>query len=170
MHRSFIITAIVIALMPGVVVSGDSSDETARQARKLADTAVITNDLLERLYGPAATGPAPVPAIAPAGYDGLSPLEQLEYAKDRRVENLRQSERAARRVALAEATLKDLEARKLAVRNPYLRRPVLTEEEAAAWEGLDNAERVRRTEAAIGRAREELEAARSELSRLRRGG
>ena len=163
MNRSIIIAGIVIALLPGVAVSDDAPADTRRQARKLADTTVITNDLLERLYGPAAPGAAPTETVAePVLMDAM---EELEYQLDSRRTTRNARILAGERVAEAEAALKNLEARKLAVANPYLPRPVLTPTEAAEWEGLDNAGRLRHTEEAIRKARKELEAAREELSR-----
>jgi len=100
----------------------------------------------------------------------MDPMEELEYQlASRRTTRIILS-RARARVAEAEKHVEMLESRKLAVVNPYLPRPVLTETEAAEWEGLDNVERTRLTDQAIADARTELDAARQALERIRRGG
>ena len=163
MRRSIIILGIVTALMPGVVISDDRPDETRSQARRLAGTTVITNDLLERLYGRSAPVAAPV-EVAPQALL-MDPVAELQYQLDsRRTVRVRKA-RAEQRVAAAEQRIRMLQARKLAVVNPYRPRPVLTEAEAAEWEGLDNAARLHHTEEAIREARKELQAARDELAR-----
>ncbi len=173
MVRSFIITGIVIVLMPGVAVPAESAsrdrDQQTRQARRTASTTVITNDLLDLWYGPPAAGP-PAAATEPAPGPLLpDPLRVIDYELARRRESRNQLRRAEDRVHRAERSVQQLESRRLAIVNPYLPRPVLSAGEAQAWEGLDNAARVRLTEQAIETARAELEVARAGLQRLRRG-
>jgi hypothetical protein len=81
----------------------------------------------------------------------------------------------ARKVRIAEAEkalfdarerVGELEKRLLAVKNPFLPRPVLPPDEAKAWEGLSGAERAARVEAQLKEAREavvETEATLAEL-------
>ncbi len=174
MVRSIIIFGIVTVLMPGVAVPqepapGDRAKQ-AEQARRLASGAVITNDVLERLYGPAQAGPPPDTAEVADGPSLPDPLKVVAFELGRRKEMRIKRGKAEERVQRAELSVQELESRRLAIVNPFLRRPVLTAGEAAAWEGLDNEARVRRTEEAIEAAREELEAARAELQRLQQGG
>ena len=49
------------------------------------------------------------------------------------------------------------------------KKPDEESEAAEGWDKLDNAERVKRTEKELEKAREELKAAEAELARLRRG-
>ena len=174
MHRSIIIFGIVTALTPGVVVAAEDASrnrgEQTRQARRLAAGTVITNDLLERLYGPAASEPPSGGTETAPGPYLPDPLQALDLQLARRRESRMRLARAEDRVERAERSLQALESRRLAVANPYLPRPVLTAGEAEGWEGLDNAARLRITKEAIAAARVELEAAREGVQRLRRGG
>ncbi len=173
MVRSIISIGIVTALMPGVAVSEDPAptdrERRAVQARKLSSGTVITNDLLDRLYGPSAAGPPAAATETATGPLLPDPLQVIDYELARRRENRRQLKRAEDRVQQAERSVQKLESRRLAIVNPFLPRPVLSAGEAQAWEGLDNAARVRLTEEAIETARVELEAARKSVQRLRRG-
>jgi hypothetical protein len=176
MIRTVAIIGIVAVLVPGAVPADEETgkdpeqDRKAEQARKLATGTVITNDLLERLYGPGSsvepvevTEAEPLPSLP-------DPMAAIEFELGRRSENRIKLQRTEKRVQEAERKLNDLEARKLAIVNPYLPRPVLSQEEVAAWDQMDNAERLRVTEEAIASARKELEALRAERLRLQQGG
>ncbi len=164
MNRTIIVLGTLLALASvGVSATGGN------KAKELAATVVITNEVLSQLYGEASF-PADVPATVEGSAPLPDPLEVMEVeAGARRV--LRDRAAAARgRVAALEIRLQELETRRLAIKNPFLARPVLTEEEAAEWEGRDNVARLRLTEQTIEQARKELEAEQAELARLRRGG
>jgi hypothetical protein len=146
---------------------------TREAAIKATETTVITNEILERLYGGAADAPDSgvqvvgtrerLLAEEQAGLESLERFRQRQ-ARERTLESRISEARAE--VAAAEAEVERLEKRALAVKNPYLARPVITEEEAEEWNRMDNAQRLRKTEEDIRQARERLEAAREELARL----
>jgi hypothetical protein len=173
MKRAIIVLGLVFVLAAAGAPAGDSAEaeqEKRNKARKLAGSVVITNDVLQQLYGPAPDRPVPPVVAVDAAFIPLpDPLEAMEIeagvARNRRD----QAVVTGKRIAELEQRLKELESRKLAVLNPYLRRPVLTEEEAAAWVGLDNRERVLHTEEAMAKTRGDLEAARLRLAELQRG-
>ncbi len=102
-----------------------------------------------------------------------APPDPLRWMEDRKAR-----EEAARvRLAAAEKAVEDakarvveLENRLLAVKNPFLPRPALPPEEAAAWEGLDGVERAKRVEGQLAEARAELERAQQALAAIRARG
>jgi hypothetical protein len=67
-------------------------------------------------------------------------------------------------LAEANARVVELEKRLLAVKNPFLPRPVLPPEEAKAWEGLGGAERAARVEKQLAEARDAAAAAERALA------
>jgi hypothetical protein len=74
---------------------------------------------------------------------------------------------AEKAVEDAKTRVAELESRLLAVKNPFLPRPALPPEEAAAWEGLDGVARVKRVEEQLVAARGELERAERALAAIR---
>lgn len=132
---------------------------------------------------PAAPAPVPPPEEPPASVVEPQPeagvedppadpaaTDPLQWMEDRQAREEAERVRIAaaeKAVADARAHVAELEKRLLAVRNPFLPRPVLPPEEAAAWEGLDGAERAKRVEAQLGEARSELERAEKTLADLR---
>jgi hypothetical protein len=85
-----------------------------------------------------------------------SPQQRIARAQD--LERVRSSKQAE--LLLAEQNVEALERRLLQVRNPLLARPVVPEEERAAWEKLDGAGRAALTQ-------QKLEEARAKVKRLR---
>lgn len=174
MKRSIIVLGFVSALAWAGAIAGDSAvavGEEVRKARELAGSVVITNDVLQQLYGPAPERPAAPLAPEVAVLIPLpDPVEQIEVQAGAARNRRNQAVVTRKHIAELEQRLAVLKARKLAVVNPYLRRPVLTAEEAAEWVGLDNQERARHTEEAMEKTRGDLEAARLKLARLQQGG
>src|SRR5512139_2655332 len=84
------------------------------------------------LGGASPVEPPPAPAKATPPPADTS-ADAATVAMSERLER----ERREKRVADAEAAIAELEKRRLAISNPYLPRPQLPPEEAAAWEGLD---------------------------------
>jgi len=143
---------------------------------------VITNEDLERMFGPGETpearpeaepddraahdhGEEPSPPQAPP-----NPLQAMEQDKADEARRQQAIADAQRDVDAAEAAVRDLEKRLLEQRNPYLPRPELSKEEAAAQQGMNGAERVARTQEQLDLVRKELERAKAQLDRLRSGG
>lgn len=105
------------------------------------------------------------PPAAPAATDPLQWMEDRQAREEAQRVRIAAAEKA---VDDARARVAELENRLLAVKNPFLPRPVLPPEEAAAWEGLDGAERAKRVETQLAEARSELERAEKALADLRR--
>jgi len=134
----------------------------------------ITNDDLERMFGPSEvkppssgttaegnpTGVAKGPKPGDTGYD---PLKAMDDEDKQAAEQQQKITTATTALAAAEANLKNLEARLLATKNPYLPRPQLSEAEAKQREGMDNVARVDLNEKEIQDARAEIERLRAEL-------
>lgn len=123
-----------------------------------------------RPVGAAAPAPERPPAKPEAVSSEPAPPDPLQWMEDRKAR-----EEAARvRLASAEKAVEDakarvaeLESRLLAVKNPFLPRPTLPPEEAAAWEGLDGVARAKRVEEQLVEARAELDRAEKALAALR---
>jgi len=148
---------------------------TRETAIKATETTVITNDILESLYaGGSAGAPLPDESKGVDPRDRALANEEAGKATLKKYRNEMALKRTLKRripearddVAEAEAELKRLVKRSLAVRNPFLARPVLSAEEAEEWNRMDNVERLKRTEEDIRKARERLDTAREKLSRL----
>ncbi len=143
---------------------------------------VYTNEDLERMFGPSTASdkkreeePARAEeSRAPLGGAGAEarqaaerdPLGAIEEERAREADRNLRLAKAEREVAEAAARVKELEKRALAVRNPFLPRPELPPEEAEAWKGLSNEQRLERIEAALAEARKKLEEARARLAAL----
>ena len=138
---------------PGDVITNESLSEQADQAPQ-EPSAAYTNEDLQKRFGssepsaePTSTPPAATaetteetPAVTEPGEPPLPPEER------------------ARRIAEIDAELKRLEKRLVAVRNPLLAGTAQpTEEERAAEQGLDNAERLRQIEAKMDELKATLE-------------
>lgn len=146
---------------------------------------VFTNEDLERLFGgegeevfEPAPQPAPAEGAAPAERTPLQPTEATPQAPADPLQwmQAQQAREAERRQLIAEAEaavvaaqqkVADLEKRLLAIRNPYLARPQIPDEEKADWDAKDAKARVDSTEEQLRLAREEVQKAQQELSRLR---
>lgn len=117
------------------------------------------------LGGPPTATPPPAPE-APGATDDQDPTrpDAGGVAMSKRLER----ERLEKRVTEAEAKIAELEKRRLAISNPFLPRPELPPDEAAAWEGLDGVQRRERVDKQLEAARDELEAAQKDLEALDR--
>ena len=136
---------------------------------------VFDNEALAARYGDAEGPVSGVSGKAPAASGEAAPeaaepmpdaLQQIEDDKARartREITLQQLDIEIGRI---EATITDLEKRILAIRNPFLPRPVIPEDEAVEWSQLTAPQRVARTEEQIAAARRDLEAARARRERL----
>lgn len=156
--------------------------EPARSKKTKAEAVPLyTNEDLERMFGPSGASEAKKeetgraePSRAPGGGarpEGpeaarRDPLEAIEQEQAREADRSLRLAKAEREVAEAAARVKELEKRALAIRNPFLPRPELPPEEAEAWKGLSNEQRLERTEAALAQARKKLEEARARLAAL----
>lgn len=169
-------TAALAADDPAAKPTKEKAPEPAPQA----DPGVITNETLEKLFG---ASDAPMKPVAEAsdpaakdraarkasGTKALDPLQAMEEEKAAAARRQLAVADAEHDVAAAQANLQNLEKRILEQRNPYLPRPKLSKEEAAAEQSLDNAERVQRTQEQIELARKEVERAKAQLERARSG-
>ena len=182
MKRALHREPIVVILCLAAVVAGLSGCGAEKSAAPSADTAaagadadppakVYTNDDLERLPPPTALPPddgSPgVVVAAPPPVKAQSEPRATERPKPAAARAPARVEAAEQRVAAASARVVELEKRLLAIHNPYLPRPELPPEEAQAWKGLDGRQRAARVEQQLVEARNELDAAEEDLTRLR---
>jgi hypothetical protein len=144
---------------------------------------VFTNEDLKRLFGeeepgtpPAEPGQAPAagrsdpPPLRPGEPAAQPPTDPLTWMADRKAraeERQKRIAEAEKAVADGEARVSELEKRMLAVKNPYLARPEISDEEKEGWDEMDAVERVKRTEDDLAQARKDLVQARQELRQLR---
>jgi len=108
---------------------------------------VISNDSLENIFGPppADSGPAYF-EYEPSAGDAKKPAAGKAAPKqdaDARIAEIRQD-------------LERLRGNRLRIRNPLLRRPEVTEEEAVEQQGMDNVQRLQATDARIAALEAEL--------------
>ena len=98
-------------------------------------------------------------------------MDWLFTEQARRQERQARIDEARAGVAEARSRLENLEIQRLATRNPFSRRPRLSEEEIEyrATSGETALERFERTEVLVEEARAELSEAEHELDRARRG-
>ncbi len=143
-----------------------------RAVLREVERVVITNEVLEELYGPGSVIPdEPAESAAPPSAEALpDPLQQMQAEQARETARLRAVPEAEKAVADAEAKVKELERRALAVENPFLPPPQVPEEERASWDAMDNVQRLEQTQKEIAQARADLEAAREKLRALKAGG
>lgn len=123
--------------------------------------AVITNEYLERLFGPAEPSKKE-PGQQAGGEDPSDALKAMQDEKEKAQEQQALAADRDKKIADAEARVKALERQVLEFKNPLLPRPQLSKEEAEAQKGMNEAERVTRTQ-------KQLEAARQELQKLQSG-
>jgi hypothetical protein len=95
---------------------------------------------------PAAQANGPKASPAPAEPD---PLKLMQESETRRVEYERSLVQLAADIETAKAGLAKYQRDLLAFRNPYLARPILTDSEAAAIQGMNGAERVQWAESRV---------------------
>ncbi len=140
---------------------GSSAGATAEPAGEGA-----SGDAAKRAEEPGKTVPADDAARPEVLPDPLQAIQDEKRRSEQRQAQIALTEKA---VADAEANVRDLEARLLAQRNPFLARPKLSKEDADAERDLDANQRVQRTEQQLEESRRDLERARAELARLRSG-
>ena len=183
-HRPRLLAALIVLGSVALVTATAAPEDPARSKRqkpteaKSGDMpAVITNEVLDRMFGKVEaeedtkaqeqTGKATPSAAQPdAKWD---PLKAMEAEKQRAADRHAQIAEAEKKVAEAESQLRELEKRLLAYRNPLLPRPEVSKEESAAQAGMNQVERVGRTEQQLAEARQQVERARAELTRARSG-
>ena len=124
-----------------------------------------TNEDLERMFGRSRSSRKAEAGSATSGLPAGTKKDEEGLENEKAQVPTRQE--AEQQLAAAEARVKDLERRILAVRNPLLPRPQLSTEEAEASKGLDNVQRLKLTQEALEAARKELQEARE---RLRKAG
>jgi hypothetical protein len=105
----------------------------------------------------------PEPAEKSAG-DPLNLMQQQQAQAEERTRIVAEAELA---VAEARARVQQLEQRMLALKNPFMARPKIPEEERADWDSLGARERREKSEEQLTQAREQLKAAEEELARVR---
>jgi hypothetical protein len=159
----------------------DSPADPVASEKTGSEVEVFTNEDLDRLFGgageeetvlpPAEGTPADgaVPAEAGPG-EPAQPADPLQWMQDRSAraaERQQQIAEAEAAVSAATRRVADLEKRLLALRNPFMARPEIPDDEREEWDGQGAKERVDSTEEQLQQAREELQTAEQELARLR---
>lgn len=158
------IVALLLLVLP-VAALGAAGAEAEDDPPK-----VYTNEDLERFAEP---GDATEPGASGGEGGGEAatplpdPLREIESEEARRVSRLAQVQAAEAEVAGLREEVARLEKRALAVRNPYLPRPELPDDEARAWEGLSGPERLKRVEGQLAVAADALRDAEARLDALR---
>ena len=144
-------------------VGSVTAQETAKEKDKEKDddVPVYTTKDFKKKYG---KGQAPKPKQSDeAKPDPLAQLQasQAEAKKQR-------ADRAAAKAAVvtAQKKVERLEKRLAQLRNPLLGKPKLDEETAKAWKGVDQATRIKQTEASLKEAQAELAEAKKAISRI----
>ncbi len=163
--RGTVVAGLFLTLLP--VAHAGEPPSRATAVPEWSDTVVITNDVLTSLYGEADVaepGSTSQEAATPESFLP-DPLRQIDLDLARRGDARRTVYNIQKELTVLEKKLQDLKTRRLAISNPFLPRPTLNKEEAAAWEGLDGAERVQETEDAIKKVQRELEAVQAAYSR-----
>lgn len=158
-RKPLILLALAACLAFGAVVADDP-----KKGSEAEKAPAYTNEDLERMFGKAPERKAD-PAAADKAGDGKALEEIKEYqAQDR--SRRKRIEQAKKGIATIEAKIKQLEERRLQIRNPFLPRPQISEEDKAEWDQLDNAERYELTGKQLDVARAELKKAQAALRRL----
>jgi len=167
--------------------TGEESPTGEEVQKDLSEGRVFTNEDLERLFGgeaeeeivpPAAEGvpgegaapPERRPVEPVPGEAAGQPTDPLQWMQERQAREAQRREKIAEAeaaVTAAQQKVSDLEKRLLAIRNPYLARPDIPEEEKGEWDAMGAQERVDATEEQLRQAREDLQTAQQELARLR---
>lgn len=120
---------------------------------------------------PAQSQPAATPAPQKPDTPDPPPRERWAEEWKREEEERTRQEEAIRdaedEIARLERRIDYLERKKASIQNPFLPRPLLTEEDRQAEEGLDGPARLARTDGQIAEARLQLEKARRALEKAR---
>ena len=146
--------------------------EPAPKKISIDEGQVITNELLEKIFGPSDEAATADPAQAPAqGQPAPDPLQVMRQGQMRQAERQRLTEEAQRELDGAKTKLANLEVQLLAARNPFSKRPVLSDDEKRTREtsGEAAAERAERSRTMVDEARAEVQAAEAKLARVRSG-
>ncbi len=180
-----VLMAVLAAAAPAAAQERQSPDVPESDAAKKAeskgkpakaeDVPLYTNEDLDRL-GPDPYAPKPEKPAAPEAAPGTEaakaaadPLRELEDDLDRAAGLAAQTAAAARAVSAAEAAVREIEKRALAVRNPFLPPPVPPPERAEAWAKMSGDERAAVTDEDLQEAKRRLEDAKARLAQLRAG-
>lgn len=169
----------------GVALGQDKKDTEDAASKTDKDSAVITNDDLERMFSEPQAAPADAlelpaeekkPALRTAtpanpgdkpAPQASDPLKWMQDRQARQAEWERQVAEAEQEVTDAEQKVTDLEYRLRATRIPFLARPEIPQDEESEWAGLSASERAALTQQQLDTARDELATARQKLSSLR---
>lgn len=152
---------------PGCDTSKGAKGSAAQQACnpeavKKDVPAVITNEYLERLFGPAEPPKKETTSQAAGGEAPSDPLKAMAEEQDHAREQQTLAADRDKKIVDAQARVKELERQVLEQKNPLLPRPKISKDEAEAQKGMNNQERVTRTQ-------EQLEQARKDLEKLQNG-
>jgi hypothetical protein len=161
----------------------EAAGNEANESDGREEVKVYTNEDLQRLFGdeeleeselppeeePAEQQPAPAVAVEQESPDtGPSdPLSLLQQQQAQDQERSRSRAEAEQAVATAQSRVTELEQRILALRNPFMARPEIPEDEKSEWDSMGTADRLKKTEEQLSRAREELAEAQKELQKYR---
>jgi hypothetical protein len=162
---------------------GAQGGEESRQKLKLQDGMVITNDLLERIVGPApeptgeaassasAAGEPASGSAAPPAPPAATPLQAMADEQAAAATRQREIQKAEQELKTAKDKLANLETQLLATVNPFSKRPQLSDEEKERrrTSGETASARNERTKELVEAAREEVRAAEERLAQLRSG-
>ena len=181
--RTFLLS---IMFLVGTATAGESKDSKTKPKPKPKaeeeEVLTFTTKDMERKYG---KSPKPKPAPQPGAEPDANaetpegktapqparpdPLAQLQASEQAKRDKVVQRADAQRTVEAAQEEVAGLEKRLASLRNPLLARsaPSDEDEERDAWNGADQAGRVRMTEESLAAARDELAAASAELNKLR---
>jgi hypothetical protein len=163
--------------------------EATREEAREAASGVITNETLERLFGPAPEAPptpvkeeaappapaaesgeaAPEGGTTPAERPPTDPLELMRERQAQAAEKRRLIAEAEQKVTAAKQRVADLEKRRLAIVNPFMARPEIPADEKEQWDSEGSQERLATTDGQLEEARQQLADAEGELGRLRSG-
>lgn len=176
---------------PAQAADKSAEKKAAATPRKppASEVKVYTNADLERLFGGAGPAepaepeagettaePSPAGSAAPSP-EGAKPGEAAAGPQDpaawlaarqaKEKERQQQIDEAQSKVDGLRARIAELEKRALAVRNPFLPRPEVSDDDRKDWDAASATERASMTDAQLAEARKELEAAERELTAAR---
>jgi hypothetical protein len=150
--KTLTIALMVAVLGLGSIVAGEPEKKKSKDAKDQEKEEVVTNDTLKKKYGE--------PAPAPAAPTKEARKESALPKKDQPAPVSTGPDRAAR-IAELKQEEERLNKRIKSLKNPFLPRVPLTDEEKKAEEGKGSDERVRMLEkrlAGIGEERKQLQA------------
>lgn len=145
------------------------------------DVKVYTNEDLERMFGEEESAESAAPPTEeaagerkpvmevkvepePTAKPATDPLSRMQQQQAEAEDHARAVEEAKQAVADARKRVAQLEERVLAVKNPFLARPVIPDDEKAQWDSMGARERLEDSETKLKQAREELAAAEKKLA------